>query len=299
MAGLLARINSIQILGMWVLYFLLTGFFGLTPSLAHDFNPQGWTTPNLYGAERYSDEMIIWEKRTPNIKVRLERFYTTDKGRAYRYSHNGNVFSYMVDHDRNDPMDYEIVDMNGTGAFEIKHSPYTPYPLPIWVLNPYLNPDDYGDKGLASARKPSSADMISGLKSKSMLVDGQAGLSKIILRLQFHYDSDVLTTQAKETLDQLGPALATKELSGSRFRIEGHTDAYGSAEYNLNLSQRRAKSVITYLHEKFNLDLGRLEAVGKGKTEPIDRANPYNGINRRVEVVNLGPATPVTPAGTK
>ena len=49
------------------------------------------------------------------------------------------------------------------------------------------------------------------------------------------------------TLDELGRALASKDLAAYRFRIEGHTDTVGSRDYNRALSERRAEAVVDYV----------------------------------------------------
>jgi len=69
--------------------------------------------------------------------------------------------------------------------------------------------------------------------------------------------------------------------------IEGHTDYVGTEEYNLNLSQRRADSVMNYLVEKFGIDASRLSAKGFGRSDPIaDNTTEQGRIkNRRIEAV--------------
>jgi hypothetical protein len=119
------------------LIFLIPITILLTPCRvkAHEFNPQGWPLPNIYGATRYSDSYIDFDPSIPGKETRLEKFNTIDGGRVYRYSHEGRIFSYEVDHDRNDPLDFEIVDRDGDGLFEIRQSPYNEYPLPFWTLD--------------------------------------------------------------------------------------------------------------------------------------------------------------------
>ena len=73
-----------------------------------------------------------------------------------------------------------------------------------------------------------------------------------------------------------------------RFRVAGHTDSVGSAARNQTLSEQRAQSVVTYLTTTHHLAPARLEAVGKGSSEPLIPANPTAGENRRVEITNLG-----------
>ena len=100
---------------------------------AKEFNPAGWELPVMYGAEKYADDRIDFDPNIPGNETRLEKFRTLEGGRIFRYSHNNLVFSYKVDINADDPMDYELVDYNGSGLFEIKQSPYDEYPMPTWT----------------------------------------------------------------------------------------------------------------------------------------------------------------------
>ncbi len=110
---------------------------------------------------------------------------------------------------------------------------------------------------------------------------------KIGLMIGFAYDSANLTADARATLDVLAAAMA--RLPQFRFQIEGHTDAAGSDAYNLTLSQRRAAAVVQYLVLSHNISPGRLAAIGFGERKLRDPLHPNDGINRRVEILNLGP----------
>ena len=70
--------------------------------------------------------------------------------------------------------------------------------------------------------------------------------------------------------------------------VEGHTDAYGSDEYNQGLSERRARSVANYL-AKLGVDRNRMTEVGLGERYPIATNKTAAGreLNRRVEILIL------------
>src|SRR3546814_2831992 len=112
----------------------------------------------------------------------------------------------------------------------------------------------------------------------------------INFKVEFALNSASLSDQAKATLDQLGSALSSDELAPYRFRIVGHTDASGSDALNLDLSERRARAVRDYLVSKFGIGATRLESVGVGATHLLRADDPFRGVNRRVEVSNLGRA---------
>lgn len=101
------------------------------------------------------------------------------------------------------------------------------------------------------------------------------------LVVRFKYNSDVLEPEAKLNLDEFAKALKTPQLAASSFLVEGHTDAAGSPSYNLDLSERRAQSVVRYLGER-GVEASKLVARGHGQSKPVV-ADPFAGENRRVE----------------
>ena len=110
------------------------------------------------------------------------------------------------------------------------------------------------------------------------------------LNVHFEFGSAELTPDAARTLDELGRALNSQTLAGYRFRIEGHTDTVGTADFNKNLSDQRAATVARYLEGRFGVGPARLETVGLGAAAPLVPTPPQTPEmrNRRVHVVNLG-----------
>ena len=106
------------------------------------------------------------------------------------------------------------------------------------------------------------------------------------LPIPFDFDSDRLTAAGKRAVDQLAEVF---KLNGQdKFIIQGHTDAVGSEDYNKALSARRAQAVADYLVEKHGISRDRLETQGLGKSSLLLPADPNNGRNRRVQVLNVG-----------
>jgi outer membrane protein OmpA-like peptidoglycan-associated protein len=77
-----------------------------------------------------------------------------------------------------------------------------------------------------------------------------------------------------------------KDNDGTKVVVEGHTDSRGSAEYNQQLSERRAEAVRDALAFR-GVDRGRVEAVGRGKDLPVASNDSAAGQqqNRRVELI--------------
>lgn len=104
----------------------------------------------------------------------------------------------------------------------------------------------------------------------------------------FAYKSTGIGPETAAALEPLGRALSDPRLAADRFLIVGHTDAKGSAEYNLALSRQRADAVRRHLVANFGIDGGKLTAQGMGK-HPGD---PLSAANRRVQIVNLSRGHP-------
>jgi outer membrane protein OmpA-like peptidoglycan-associated protein len=103
------------------------------------------------------------------------------------------------------------------------------------------------------------------------------------LSINFDFDSANLQASSKPLLDNLASAMNSERLASLKFRIEGHTDAKGKAEYNQELSARRALAVQNYLISQ-NVANDRLQAEGKGFSELLLPEKPLASENRRVRI---------------
>jgi outer membrane protein OmpA-like peptidoglycan-associated protein len=102
----------------------------------------------------------------------------------------------------------------------------------------------------------------------------------------FEYDSATLQSSAINQLQKLGTLIQRNPKA--TFTVEGYTDSFGTPEYNLDLSQRRADSVKQYLVEAMRISPAQIETRGYGMTK--FRTSPNGSIedqspNRRVEIV--------------
>ena len=68
-----------------------------------------------------------------------------------------------------------------------------------------------------------------------------------------------------------------------KLQIVGHTSAEGDAEFNQKLSEARAQEAVDFLVGHGGIAVERLEAVGKGSSEPLDANKPE--VNRRTEFI--------------
>jgi outer membrane protein OmpA-like peptidoglycan-associated protein len=123
-------------------------------------------------------------------------------------------------------------------------------------------------------------------RKKIVEIATRAELPRLDFTIQFGFDSADIERSSYATLDALAQALKGDALYASRFLVNGHTDAKGADEYNLDLSQRRAEAVVSYLVSSHAIDDSRLRAIGFGETALKDTYDAESAINRRVEIVN-------------
>jgi outer membrane protein OmpA-like peptidoglycan-associated protein len=104
------------------------------------------------------------------------------------------------------------------------------------------------------------------------------------MQLSFQLGSAELTPQARAQADVFAKVLSEAGAAGGKFAIEGHTDSIGSRASNLDLSRRRAESVVSYL-VGHGVSASQVEAVGYGFDKPRAGTRASNPVNRRVEIV--------------
>jgi outer membrane protein OmpA-like peptidoglycan-associated protein len=111
-------------------------------------------------------------------------------------------------------------------------------------------------------------------------------------RLMFTPGQASMEATSGKVLDQLVSLLSAYPTN--RVLIEGHTDSTGNKEFNLKLSELRAKAVRDYLIKHGGFDASRFQVIGYGDTQPIASNSTKVGrsLNRRVEVTILKVATP-------
>jgi outer membrane protein OmpA-like peptidoglycan-associated protein len=101
----------------------------------------------------------------------------------------------------------------------------------------------------------------------------------------FEYDSATLRRDAIPNLQKLGELIARNPRA--TFSIEGHTDSFGTAQYNFDLSRRRAEAVKDWLVQNMHLDPSKIQTQGFGSTRLIvpTGSKEEQQMNRRVEIV--------------
>lgn len=113
----------------------------------------------------------------------------------------------------------------------------------------------------------------------------KTGMAITLRGIYFDFNKATIRPESHAALADAANIL--KENPAIKVEIQGHTDAVGSDAYNQQLSERRARSVVTYLIQNFGIARGRLTAKGYGESQPVSSNDTEEGrqLNRRVEFV--------------
>jgi OOP family OmpA-OmpF porin len=131
-------------------------------------------------------------------------------------------------------------------------------------------------------RADSLASVVAGLDNYKQIGD---------VTVTFAFDKAVLKKADKAQLDTLGTQLGAAK--GYILEVTGGTDSVGNAEYNYQLSQRRAEAVVQYLAAKFNVPPHKFYLIGIGKDQEVatNKTAAGRAQNRRVQVQILSNMT--------
>jgi outer membrane protein OmpA-like peptidoglycan-associated protein len=139
--------------------------------------------------------------------------------------------------------------------------------------------------GLAVHRADTLESVVKGLDNYKPMGD---------VAVTFGFDKAVLTKEDREELDSFAAKLGSAK--GFILEVTGGTDSTGPAQYNYELSQRRADAVVQYLASKYGIAAHRFYLIGIGKDKEVAPNTTAEGRkqNRRVEVRLLSNAADVS-----
>ena len=102
------------------------------------------------------------------------------------------------------------------------------------------------------------------------------------LNVEFEFNNDTVLAVYGDQLEAI--AAAMKAQDDIDLVLEGHSDSRGADQYNMSLSDRRAKAVKAKLVEDYGIPAARISAVGYGETKPIatNETDEGRARNRRV-----------------
>lgn len=139
-----------------------------------------------------------------------------------------------------------------------------------------------------TARQPARAGNLAttGSRADRAALAKTYGAKSSRLAISFANNSDELTPAGRRQADELYKAISARAMAGGRYMIAGHTDASGSHDLNVDLSRRRAQTLVDYLVEK-GIPRDHFRARGYGFDRPLQGTSPSAAVNRRVEVTKL------------
>ena len=102
----------------------------------------------------------------------------------------------------------------------------------------------------------------------------------------FDFDKDIPRPESKPTLDEIAKLMG--RMQQLRLKVVGHTDNRGAADYNLDLSRRRAAGVVAALTREYGIAADRLSSEGAGAGSPTASNDDEVGRakNRRVQLIS-------------
>lgn len=108
-----------------------------------------------------------------------------------------------------------------------------------------------------------AVNRVASLQGAVANLDNYQALSDV--SVLFGFGKADLTRKGKQQLDELGAQIA--DAKGYLLEVTGSTDSVGGAEYNYELSERRAQAVVHYLATKYDVAPHRFYLIGVGKDE--------------------------------
>ena len=148
----------------------------------------------------------------------------------------------------------------------------------------------YSGSSPCTTKKQSHHKRAALIKSNEIAKALSKNNGKIDLTINFAFDSDKIRGNAHSQIFEIAQALKSPKLSHSKIEIQGHTDSKGSADYNMDLSYRRAVTVMRQLVEKYHFNTNNFYVKGFGESRPVASNISEDGraLNRRVTLVNIG-----------
>ncbi len=113
-------------------------------------------------------------------------------------------------------------------------------------------------------------------------------LPQLVAEIQFDEDAAVVRPDSYRVLGRIADTLSHPSLLEYRFLIVGHVPSTGRRDHNLTLSQRRADVVRDVLVNTFKLSSKRLQSIGLGEEQLLDRARPTAPVNAQFHLMTVG-----------
>lgn len=263
----------------------------------------GETRLNFGGGIRYNVSDVV------SLRGDVREYYSLDKEHFDTLATVGISFAFGFGGGEPEPAEPQDADNDGVND-ERDQCPNTPAGAQVDANGCELDSDN---DGVANSRDdcpntPAGAEVNSRgceldsdndgvVNSKDQCPGTQAGvevdergcegvterIETFTLEVQFPFNSDTIGDKYDSELSRVADFL--KEHPETTVEVAGHTDSVGPAEYNQQLSQRRAQSVADRLTDVLGVDPERVSATGYGESQPVADNSTEAGRadNRRVE----------------
>ena len=216
--------------------------FGMTFSHATKEQQEGWFSSNRQQGKGYDN---LYTFRLPSIKVRITGYvFDTDEE---------PVPEAIVRIVGRNGMNYKSL-TKPDGSYEVSIDRSTEYVMMAGKKD-YLNRKAQFTSDDEEEDADYEVDFYLPCIAEPVLIDN----------IFYDYNKARLREESYPALDDL--VLLLQENPYTAIELSAHTDRVGSQEYNLDLSQRRAQSVVDYLISQ-GIQAGRLTPVGYGKARP-------------------------------
>jgi len=156
-----------------------------------------------------------------------------------------------------------------------------PAPKPVVVAPVDSDADGIVDTADKCANTPANHKV--DVTGCTVFEEKMAAVGDIDIEVRFPFDSATVPASQRSDVESLGAFM--QRFPDSTVRIEGHASNLGKADYNMRLSERRAKSVADILKRDYKISDARITAVGYGVTRPRVQGNTKeaHAANQRIE----------------
>jgi len=209
--------------------------------------------------ERKQVPFVMVNEKIKNVKNWTFDVYDKAGAPLKKFRGDGAMPSYLV---------WDGKDYDGNYAEDLKNCKY--------VLT--INGTD-GKKSEIKERQVIRDPFIIASKTKKL---------KMAKRIYFESNAYDLLPEMTQRLNEIGDEISRQ--NRTQIYIQGHSSGEGDRNYNILLSQLRAKAVLRYLVEKYRISPLSITTVGYGSDIPVDSndSDDTRALNRRVEIIIMG-----------
>lgn len=148
-----------------------------------------------------------------------------------------------------------------------------------------------------------------GPVNRPLIAPDLARLPAFNAKIQFDADTPIIQPDSYQTVGRIADAMVHASLLPYTFLIVGHVESnQKTREANAILSQRRADAIRDVLVNTFKISTKRLQPIGLGEEQFLDRAKPTSAVNGQLQILTFAklpdeapahPAAAPTPAAKK